>query len=68
MVSTALKTSTKLASAAAAAASNVLLALCSGPSPEAAQVVCMRFVFYVHACFASGVTIEFRASLFLDFL
>lgn len=45
MVSTALKTSTKLASAAAAAASNVLLALCSGSSPEAAQVVCMRFVF-----------------------
>ena len=63
MVSTALKTSTKLASAAAAAASNVLLALCSGPSPEAAQVVCMRSVFYVHACFASVV-----ASLFLDFL
>jgi hypothetical protein len=42
MASTALKNSAKHA---AAAASNVLLALCSAPSPEAAQVVRVRFVF-----------------------
>jgi hypothetical protein len=49
MVSTALKNSTQHASAAAAAASNIFLALCSGPSPEAAQVVRMQFVFFICA-------------------
>lgn len=71
MVSTALKNSTHHASAAAAAASNIFLALCSGPSPEAAQVLRMQFVFvHLRACFAIGVTIFFDrgTELFLGFV
>jgi hypothetical protein len=63
-----LETSVQHGSATAAAASNVLFALCSAPSPEAAQVMQIPYatvVSIVYACLHSGVAVKVGARVHL---
>ncbi len=66
-----LETSAQLGSAIAAAASNVLFALCSAPSPEAAQVIQLPYVavvYILHACLHSGLPVKVGARVHLGLL